>query len=231
MNYFAHAIRHLDRPDFLAGLALPDWLSVSDRKTRLRERHLREHLPQLEPTQQEIAAGVLQHLQDDHWFHATPAFHLVTSAIGAEFRQALPLAEDWPCGFLGHLLCELLIDAELARLQPHLLDRYYELMPLWQPQEIQQLVNRVAPVPARQLDQFIPLFIEERFLFDYLEDQPLLRRVNQVLRRVNLQPLPAIAITALAQGRRLVAAQLPDLLPEPDFAPFLTPAADRHSPA
>ena len=231
MNYFAHAIRHLDRPNFLAGLALPDWLSVSDRKTRLRQRHLLEHLPHFEPAEREIAAGVLQHLEDDHWFHATTAFQQVTSGIGTEFRLVLPTAEEWPCGFLGPLLCELLIDAELARRQLDLLEQYYAQMSQWQPQEIQQLVNRVAPLPAQQLAQFIPLFIRERFLFDCVGDQPLLRRVNQVLRRVNLQPLPAIATKALARGRELVAAQITELLPEPDFAPYLASAAGEHSAA
>src|SRR3984957_18435669 len=38
MNYFAHGIRFVDRPWFLAGTALPDWLSVIDRRVRLRPK-------------------------------------------------------------------------------------------------------------------------------------------------------------------------------------------------
>ena len=36
MNYLAHGFRFTDEPYFLAGTAAPDWLSVIDRKMRLR---------------------------------------------------------------------------------------------------------------------------------------------------------------------------------------------------
>src|SRR5690349_20063006 len=75
LNYFAHAIRHLDRPYFLAGLAAPDWLSVVDRKVRVRSRQLTPLLAELTDIDHEIAAGILQHLDDDHWFYGTAAFH------------------------------------------------------------------------------------------------------------------------------------------------------------
>ena len=32
MNYFAHALPFLDRPYFVAGTAVPDWLTVADRR-------------------------------------------------------------------------------------------------------------------------------------------------------------------------------------------------------
>ena len=38
MNYLAHGWRFANDPYFLAGTAAPDWLSVIDRKTRLRSR-------------------------------------------------------------------------------------------------------------------------------------------------------------------------------------------------
>ena len=37
MNYFAHGYRYIDRPWFLAGTALPDWLNVVDRRVRVRK--------------------------------------------------------------------------------------------------------------------------------------------------------------------------------------------------
>ena len=36
MNYLAHGWRFSDQPYFLAGTAVPDWLSVIDRKMRAR---------------------------------------------------------------------------------------------------------------------------------------------------------------------------------------------------
>ncbi len=38
MNYLAHGWRYTDEPYVLAGTAAPDWLSVIDRKIRLRSR-------------------------------------------------------------------------------------------------------------------------------------------------------------------------------------------------
>ena len=38
MNYFAHGYAFLDDPYFLAGTAVPDWLSVIDRRMRARSK-------------------------------------------------------------------------------------------------------------------------------------------------------------------------------------------------
>ena len=56
MNYFTHALNHLDRPYFMAGTASPDWLSVADRKVRLRPRQLDPWLD----SSDEIQAAVLR---------------------------------------------------------------------------------------------------------------------------------------------------------------------------
>jgi hypothetical protein len=39
MNYFAHARPFLDQPYFMAGTGVPDWLTVVDRRVRLRAKH------------------------------------------------------------------------------------------------------------------------------------------------------------------------------------------------
>ena len=74
MNYFAHALPFLDRPYFVAGTAVPDWLAVADRKVRLRSKHVEAFLDDADPYVAEVAAGILQHLRDDARFHATRAF-------------------------------------------------------------------------------------------------------------------------------------------------------------
>ena len=38
MNYLAHAYQYLSDPYFVAGTNLPDWLSVVDRKVRVRAK-------------------------------------------------------------------------------------------------------------------------------------------------------------------------------------------------
>ena len=217
MNYFAHAIRHLDKPHFLAGLALPDLISVVDRKVRLRARRIEPMRGELQTREREIADGVLQHLEDDRWFHGTPAFFRVTGKLAQEFRELLGPDENWQCGFLGHVVCELLLDAELANRAPGRLEEYYRLMELWSPTQIEALVNQLAEKSTTRLAEFIPLFIRERFLFDYVEDEPLLRRLNQVMKRVQLPALPCETVTVLQSGRTTVRQELPQLLPPEHF--------------
>lgn len=213
MNYFAHAIRFLDRPDFLAGLAVPDWLSVVDRKVRVRRRAIQEQRAGLAQEDLETALGVIQHLDDDQWFHATAAFFEVTGTIGREFRKALGPDEAWHCGFLGHVVLELLLDAVLIEQHPPALEHYYNAIASVDAARVQRLVQRLAHHDAPQLSQFIDLYVRERFLADYLDDSSLLRRLNQVMRRVHLHPLPQHCVEVLFASRGLVRQRVAELLP------------------
>src|SRR5438309_848636 len=65
MNYLAHGWRFTGEPYFLAGTAAPDWLSVIDRKTRLRSRTAAEFVADADPIVASIARGVIQHHADD----------------------------------------------------------------------------------------------------------------------------------------------------------------------
>jgi hypothetical protein len=218
VNYFAHAVRFIDRPWFLAGLATPDWLSVVDRKCRVRRVSILKHLPELGGDEKEVALGILQHLDDDQWFHGTAAFYDCVGQIGRWFREVQDPDENWRCGFLGHVVLELLIDGVLIARDPPQLARYYESLAQVDPGRVQESVARLATRPPRDLARFIGLFLQERFLEDYVDDLRLLRRLNQVLRRVGLNPLPAAATQVLSQGRRLAQERLHDLLPAGRFS-------------
>lgn len=213
VNYFAHAIRFLDRPDFLAGLAVPDWLSVVDRRVRVRRRAIQEQRAGLAHADLETALGVIQHLDDDQWFHATAAFFEVTGTIGRSFRESLGPDETWHCGFLGHVVLELLLDAVLIEQHPGALEHYYNAIASVDAARVQQLVERLTQQDAPQLSRFIDLYVRERFLGDYLDDASLLKRLNQVMRRVNLPPLPHPCVDVLSLSRGLVRQHLADLLP------------------
>ena len=74
MNYFAHARPFLDQPYFMAGTGVPDWLTVVDRRVRLRAKHAEALRHDARPWVAQVAGGVLQHLRDDARFHQTRAF-------------------------------------------------------------------------------------------------------------------------------------------------------------
>lgn len=218
MNYLAHGIRFLDRPYFMAGTAVPDWLSVVDRRVRMRTKRivpLLHQWPQGSP-ESEVAHGILQHLADDDWFHTTLGFNAVTSQMTALFRLALP-GDMFLNGFLGHIVTELLIDAELSERRPDHLEGYYQSMHRVDPHVVERVVNACGRDSTDLLAQFIPLFIAEGFLHDYRDSRRLLRRLNQVMRRVKLEQLPGSVVAVLEAGRGLVATHLHDLLPAEQF--------------
>lgn len=204
MNYLAHGYRFLDTPEFVAGTAVPDWLSVVDRRVRVRSRRLLAELPTTPAAEQPLMAGMLQHLQDDDTFHRSPGFLLLESEIGVRFRRQMPDPYDHRPGFLGHIVTELLLDAFLAEGQPELLRAYYAALATVDAQQIQQVVNRVATRPTLQLAVFVQRFREARFLYDYLDDQRLLSRLNQVLQRVTLPQIDEQCLSVLRDARALV---------------------------
>lgn len=219
MNYFAHGLRFLDRPYFLAGTALPDWLSVVDRRVRLRARAVRPFALGSGAPEAELAAGVLQHLEDDAWFHKTAAFAVVSAQLTVLLRNALPADDGHRPAFLGHVLTEILLDAVLIEREPARLESYYRALSAVDAALVEESTNRMARNTTDQLKFLIPLFVEERFLADYADANRLLLRLNQVLHRVKLKPLPAGLAAVLDEARGIVAGRSAELLSGFTLAP------------
>ena len=217
MNYFAHGIRFLDRPWFLAGTALPDWLSVVDRRVRLRPKALVPLADGSSSVEAELAAGALQHLEDDRWFHKTRAFAEATGRLTRIFRDYLGPGDGFRCGFLGHIVSELILDAILIEKYPERLDAYYEVLQQLDGRRLTDAVTVLAGQPV-DLEPWLPRFCEVQFLRDYADPRRLAFRLNQVLCRVKLEPLPDGIEEPLAAARGVVAAFAEGLLPPPQFA-------------
>jgi hypothetical protein len=232
MNYYAHGVRWMDRPWYAAGTAVPDWLSVVDRQVRVRSKTTRRYLETAQGHEAELARGILQHLEDDDWFHRSQAFAIVSDRLTREFRQALPHDDGPRPHFLGHIVTELVLDAVLIARDPPRLERYYALFDQVDPQRIETTVGAIAGKPAGGLAWFVTAFRQERFLSDYGDSRRLLRRLNQVMQRVKLEPLPDQVQQVLEQARPLVEAEAPRLLAgfPPQSLDLLAPLADGVSP-
>ncbi len=212
MNYLAHGWRFAGEPYFLAGTAAPDWLSVIDRKTRLRSKRAAEFVGDADPILAAVARGVVQHHADDAWFHATPAFSELNLAFAVEIRGLLPGDEGFRPSFLGHILVELLLDAILAEEEPRWLDDYYAALAELDPAQVERAVSRLATQPASRIAELLPRFAAERFLYDYLDDIKLLTRLNHVMRRVGLPQLPATLVELFPFMRARVRQRRVELL-------------------
>ena len=114
--------------------------------------------------------------------------------------------------FLGHILVELLLDSTLIEDRPNLLDDYYRALADVENWVVELAVNRMQPRQTEHLALLISLFTRERFLCDYPDDGQLLRRLNQVMKRVKLERLPEQFCELLPEARRAVRARRDELL-------------------
>ena len=212
MNYFAHGRDYVDRPYFLAGTAVPDWLSVVDRRMRTRRRDVAKYTSDPDPHVSDIACGILQHLRDDRWFHQSRAFAELSLQLTQRVREILSEDSGFRPSFLGHILVEILLDATLIEQQPERLDEYYATFDTVDPHVVAQSVNRMATRQSDLLAAFIPRFLAERFLYDYLDDEKLLWRLNHVMRRVNLTRLPNHFLEIFPEARHKIRLRRNELL-------------------
>ncbi len=212
MNYFAHGRHFVHSPYILAGTAVPDWLSVVNRRVRARRRLAKQWIHDPDPHVAAVARGVLQHHHDDAWFHQTRAFAELSLEFTVAIRRQLPDDQGFRPSFLGHILVEILLDAALIVENPHQLDAYYEAANALDPLVVSAAVQRMTTGHAELLPEMIRQFCAERFLYDYLDDAKLLTRLNRVMRRVRLPELPPTLLTILPPARQQVLGRLPELL-------------------
>lgn len=216
MNYLAHAWPLMRRgepdPCELAGVAVPDWLGVAARRTKCRSRHAEPWLDSEDPRLAALARGICRHHADDAWFHESAAFGVLSLDFSKQLRKAFGEGTSMRPWFLGHILVELLLDDELARRQPRLLDQYYsaaaQIDSDWVAASVEQMCGR----DVGKLAYFIGQYVEVRFLADYRDDAGLTHRLNQVMSRVGLDSLPASFATVLPACREAVADSFDALL-------------------
>ncbi|MFO7903829.1 MAG: hypothetical protein R6U98_14290 [Pirellulaceae bacterium] len=212
MNYFAHGLDFLDTPYVLAGTAVPDWLSVVDRRVRARARRATPWVDDPDPVLSGVARGVIAHHEDDARFHQTRSFAELSLEFTLNVRRILPDDTGFRHSFLGHILVEILLDGALIEQDVGRLDAYYDALCKLDSHRVSEAVHRVTTGRAEDLPRMIRLFCRERFLYDYLDDAKLLTRLNRVMRRVNLPELPSSMLTFLAAARQPIRERVAELL-------------------
>lgn len=216
MNYFAHGYRFVDRPYFLAGTAVPDWLNVANRKAKARAKTAEQFVADEDQRLAEVAMGILQHHHDDAWFHVSRPFAELSMSFAVEIRELLGSERGFRAGFLGHILVEILLDACLIEDDSGKLDEYYDAFESIDAQWLGIVIDRLTTQPVPRLGEWIPRFCQEGFLYDYLSDDRLLWRLNHVMKRVKLAELPASLQAFFPDARRRVRENMQALLTEPD---------------
>lgn len=213
MNCFTHALPFLDQPYFAVGCCIPDWLTAADRKCRARERKALPFADHHDPIVAATASGVVQHHQDDHWFHQTPAFNELILNFAVELRELFNNDTTMRASFVGHIIVEMLLDAYLNQQHPGQLEFFYEQIATVDPLAIQAAINRFATQPTEKLADEIERFQRARYLFDYDNDTGTIYRINRVLERLKLDELPAEMSDWLPTARNRVYNRASELLP------------------
>jgi len=212
MNYFAHGRFYTSDPYFLAGTAVPDWLNVVDRKIRVRARNAEQVATESDETTAAVAQGIVQHHRDDAWFHRTRAFTELSLKFTGDLRDFFGSEEGMRCHFLGHILVEILLDSQLIEQDPMRLEAYYTALKRVNGSVVSRVVTQISGRSANRLAWLLPRFIQERFLWDYPQDDTLMVRLNQVMRRVRLSPLPEGFRDLLPSMRCVVGSRVESLL-------------------
>lgn len=212
MNFFAHGRMFVASPYVLAGTAVPDWLNLVDRRRRARRKLALPMISHSDWKWADIARGIVQHHDDDQWFHATREFAELSLQLTVLVRDKIGNDDGLRPSFLGHILVELLLDDRLIKNDPQRLESYYEAIHGLDARLVAQVVSEITGGDTSRLATVIRRFCEEQFLYDYASDERLHSRLNQVMRRVKLPLLPSDFEDLLPTCRRLVDARVAGLM-------------------
>jgi hypothetical protein len=196
----------------MAGTAVPDWLSVVDRRVRVRKKAAEAFDGDGDPRAAAVARGIVQHLVDDDWFHRSRVFTELSNLLTTECHHVLRDDDGLRPQLLGHILVEVLLDAALIAAAPAQLDAYYQALEAIDPLVVQHTVNRISRRPTDKLAALIEHFTQLRILSDYLDDEKLFGRLNQIMRRVKVDELPREFLDVLPEYRRQVTRRSVELL-------------------
>ncbi|TWU15127.1 hypothetical protein [Allorhodopirellula heiligendammensis] len=218
MNFLCHALPTMNRspPQDVPVLAIctgmPDFLSVIDRRIRVRRRTAEPFLDSPDPVMRNVAAGIVTHVADDRWFHGGATFARLNLEFAVQLRDRLPGDAGFRPSFVGHILIEMLLDANYAIAQRCWVDRYYHLFQQAPLDEIEACVNRITGKPSDRIADTLRRFATTQFLYDYTDDTKLLMRLNQVMARVGLDQLPEAVQRWLPEARAEVRQNHDQLL-------------------
>lgn len=213
MNCLAHAFGHLDDPYFAAGTCVPDWIGMADRQLRIRRKPLEVFLdrPGEDSRSLRIASGILQHFDDDDRFHSEHAFFEICAELSQGISRLLDSDTSMRPRIIAHVLVELVLDSEIEQRYPGTLDRYYQVIATVDPLYLVATVDALSGHPATRLEQFIPRYLSDKFLYDYLDDRRLLARLSSILRRVRCPTLPESLVDVIAEARHKVSQRFDQL--------------------
>lgn len=204
MNFLSHAFRFLDQPIFALGTQIPDLMNVVDRKARPRRKLAEKWINSSDELTKMLALGIVQHHIDDQDFHNNTLFHKLNTQVSDYFRQQCPDPKGMRSWFSAHIIIEMLLDTAISNWKPDYRDHLYKIFHQHDSSSIGKVVSDIVEKPLPRFEKMYGMFLSERFLYDYDSDEGILLRLNQVIKRVGLEPFGCNGPNCMAYARKVV---------------------------
>jgi len=204
MNFLSHAFRFLENPEFALGTQIPDLMNVVDRKARPRRKLAEKWLKSSAKDHRQLVLGIVQHHIDDQDFHNNTLFHKLNTQLSEFFREQCPDPKGMRSWFSAHIVIEMLLDTAVSNWKPQLRDRLYDVFRNHKPETVGKVVSQIVGKPLPRFEKMYQMFLTERFLYDYDTDEGILMRLNQVVKRVGLEPFQCGGLQCMAHARQVV---------------------------
>jgi hypothetical protein len=139
--------------------------------------------------QQEILQGCLQHYQSDKKFHTSPFFEHYQNLINRYLKQT-PLSDDvnrkW---FIAHVLTELLIDRQIVKLSPEVVDDFYFSLSEISDVELDRFLTFCGMGDSTDFFTFLNHFRKARYIYYYADNNKFLYSLGRIMMRVGMPEL------------------------------------------
>ncbi|MEM9984193.1 MAG: hypothetical protein AAF804_03790 [Bacteroidota bacterium] len=189
MNFIAHYYidRQIEQDLFVAGVCTPDWVSIFNRKVRVKEGRL----PSLDGAthslpEQAFHLGVRRHLEVDGLFHTSSFFKEETGILNRLFEQYLGPDQVPRSFFVAHVLFELVLDKVLIQADPSLLGDYYHHLDSCDLDRLVELTEWVTGASLPGYQAFIRRFITKKYLYQYTDWDHVVYVLRRILERVTI---------------------------------------------
>lgn len=189
-----------ERPYFALGVALPDLWSRYSRERRIHWRTVQRFQPPDE-WRFDLRAGLLNHIQADKYFHASPSFLRWQHELKAEHRER----EDIHSAVLDlvtHVALELALDHHLIGQEPSIAAHYYDVLGECDVARVEAQLQPMVRAESTGVGDVVRGFIERRFLSQFGDVEALVGVLELILSlpRVDASAPHDIAATVMRRA-------------------------------